>query len=153
VGSGYATIVSILGLPEAGAQDQTLAVGAAQRWFSSHENWLLILDNADDLAMAREFIPPGNNGHVLLTTRARASGTVARRLDIKEMGTEEGALLLRTAPVRQQPPPGPYANATVTRREEYRRTGAKHTRLLPKPSPHRRFRSPLHGPGGDERTY
>ena len=72
---------------------------------------------------------------------------------IEEMGTEEGALLLRTAPVRQQPPPGPYANATVTRREEYRRTGAKHTRLLPKPSPHRRFRSPLHGPGGDERTY
>src|SRR5271166_2598915 len=40
VGSGYATIVSILGLPEAGARDQTLAVGAAQRWFSSHENWL-----------------------------------------------------------------------------------------------------------------
>jgi hypothetical protein len=27
---------------------------------------------------------------------------------------------------------GPYANATVTRREEYRRTGTKHTRLLPK---------------------
>jgi tetratricopeptide (TPR) repeat protein len=94
MGSGYATIVSILGLPEAGAQDQTLAVGAAQRWFSSHENWLLILDNADDLAMAREFIPPGNNGHVLLTTRAWASGTVARRLDIEEMGTEEGALFV-----------------------------------------------------------
>lgn len=44
--------------------------------------------------MAREFIPPGNNGHVLLTTRASASGTVARRLDIEEMGTEEGALFL-----------------------------------------------------------
>jgi hypothetical protein len=26
---------------------------------------------------------------------------------------------------------GPHANATVTRREEYRRIGAKHTRLLP----------------------
>jgi tetratricopeptide (TPR) repeat protein len=94
VGSGYAAIVSVLGLPEAGAQDQTLAVGAAQRWFSSHEDWLLILDNADDLTMAREFIPPGNNGHLLLTTRARALGTVARRLDIEEMGTEEGALFL-----------------------------------------------------------
>jgi tetratricopeptide (TPR) repeat protein len=94
VGSGYATIVNILGLPEAGVQDQTLTVGAARRWFSSHEDWLLILDNADDLAMAREFIPPGNNGHVLLTTRAWASGTVARRLDIEEMGTEEGALFV-----------------------------------------------------------
>ena len=47
---------------------------AVKRWLSSHEGWLLILDNADDLAMAREFIPPGKNGHVLLTTRARATG-------------------------------------------------------------------------------
>ena len=92
--SGYATIAGLLELPEADAQDQTLAVEAVKRWLSSHEDWLLILDNADDLAMAREFIPPGNNGHVILTTRARATGAMARRLEIQEMGTEEGALLL-----------------------------------------------------------
>jgi antirestriction protein ArdC len=54
--------VRILKLPEAGAQDQTLAVGAVQRWLSTHDSWLLILDNVDNLTMTREFIPPGNNG-------------------------------------------------------------------------------------------
>ena len=92
--SGYVTIAGLLKLPEADAKDQTLAVDAVKRWLSSHEGWLLILDNADDFGMAREFIPPGKNGHVLLTTRARARGAVARRVEIQEMGTEEGALFL-----------------------------------------------------------
>jgi tetratricopeptide (TPR) repeat protein len=92
--SGYVTIAGLLKLPEADSQDQTLAVNALKLWLMSHRGWLLILDNADDLAMAIEFIPPGNNGHVLLTTRARATGAVARRLDIEEMRTEEGALFL-----------------------------------------------------------
>jgi tetratricopeptide (TPR) repeat protein len=94
VGSGYATIVSVLELPEAGAPDQTLAVEAMKCWLSTHENWLLVLDNADDLAMTREFIPSGNSGHVILTTRELATGAIGRRLDIKKMGTDEGALFL-----------------------------------------------------------
>jgi len=94
VGSGYATIVSVLELPEARARDQTLAVEAMKCWLSSHENWLLVLDNADDLAMTREFIPSGNNGHVILTTRELATGAIGRRLDIEKMGTDEGAMLL-----------------------------------------------------------
>jgi tetratricopeptide (TPR) repeat protein len=83
-----------LQLQESTAKEQTLAVDAVKRWLGSHEGWLLILDNADDLAMTREFIPPGTNGHVLLTTRAKAVGAIARRVEIQEMGTEEGALFL-----------------------------------------------------------
>jgi hypothetical protein len=67
----YVTIVNLLELPQADAQDQTLAVGAVQRWLSS-QDWLFILDNADDLTMARAFIPTGRNGHVILTTWATA---------------------------------------------------------------------------------
>lgn len=55
---------------------------------------MLILDNADDLAMVGKFIPSGQNGHVLLTTRARAVGPIAERVDIEKMGPEEGALFL-----------------------------------------------------------
>jgi tetratricopeptide (TPR) repeat protein len=44
--------------------------------------------------MARAFIPLGENGHVLLTTRARAIGAMARLVEIQEMGNEEGALFL-----------------------------------------------------------
>jgi tetratricopeptide (TPR) repeat protein len=92
--SGFATVAGLLKLPESDAQDQTLAVDAARRWLGSHDGWLLILDNADDLAMARAFIPPGKNGHVILTTRARAVGAMARLVEIQEMGIQEGALFL-----------------------------------------------------------
>jgi hypothetical protein len=92
--SGYATVAGLLKLPEAAVQEQALAVEAIKRWLGSNQGWLLILDNADDLAMTREFIPPGKKGHVLLTTRARATGALARLVEVQEMGTEEGALFL-----------------------------------------------------------
>jgi tetratricopeptide (TPR) repeat protein len=92
--SGYVTIAGLLKMPESKDRDQTLAVDAVKRWLNSHEDWLLILDNADDLGTVREFIPPGKNGHVLLTTRAWAVGTMARRVEIQEMGAEEGALFV-----------------------------------------------------------
>jgi len=106
IASGYVKIAGLLKLPEADSQDQMLAVEdddsqdqmltveAVKRWFICHQGWLLILDNADDLAMTREFIPSGKNGHVLLTSRAAAVGRIARRVEIREMGTEEGALFL-----------------------------------------------------------
>jgi hypothetical protein len=37
---------------------------------STWPNYLLILDNADDLTLARDFLPPTVGGQVLLTTRA-----------------------------------------------------------------------------------
>jgi tetratricopeptide (TPR) repeat protein len=92
--SGYSTLASLLELPLADAKDQMLAVGVVRCWLGSHERWLLILDNVDDLATAREFLPPGKNGHVLFTTRARAVGTMAWPVEIQEMAIEEGALLL-----------------------------------------------------------
>jgi hypothetical protein len=92
--SGYATIARLLKLPEADSQNQMLVVETVKRWLDSSQDWLLILDNADDLGMAGAYIPPGKNGHVLLTTRARATGAVARLVEIQEMGTEEGALFL-----------------------------------------------------------
>jgi hypothetical protein len=92
--SAYLTVAGLLKLPESDAQDQARAVDAVKRWLGSHEGWLLILDNADDLGTTRAFIPPGTNGHVILTTRARAVGAVARLVEIQEMGTQEGALFV-----------------------------------------------------------
>jgi tetratricopeptide (TPR) repeat protein/predicted MPP superfamily phosphohydrolase len=92
--SGYVTIASLLQLPESNGKDQMLAVDAVKRWLNSHEGWLLILDTADDLGMVLAFLPPGKNGHVLLTSRATAVGAIGRRVEIREMGVEEGALFL-----------------------------------------------------------
>jgi tetratricopeptide (TPR) repeat protein len=92
--SRYTTIARLLNLPESDLKAQTDAVDAVKRWLTSHDGWLLILDNADDLAMGREFIPTGSSGHVLLTTIARAVGAIARLVDIQEMKPKEGALFL-----------------------------------------------------------
>src|SRR5262249_34588697 len=78
-----------LNLPEKDAQDQGKAVNAVKRWLESHDGWLLILDNADDLAMAREFIPSGETGHVLLTTRAQYLGDIAARNAVKKLEPQE----------------------------------------------------------------
>jgi tetratricopeptide (TPR) repeat protein len=87
-------VAGLLNRPESVAKEQSLAVDALKRWLNSNGGWLLILDNADDLTMANQFIPPGKNGHVLLTTQGRAVGRMARLVEIQEMGAEDGALFV-----------------------------------------------------------
>jgi tetratricopeptide (TPR) repeat protein len=98
--SSVVSIAGVLNLPESTAKEQEAAVGAVQRWLEAQSGWLLVFDNADDLAMAREFMPHHAQGHLLLTTRAQATAAVAERVEIEEMEAEEGALfLLRRAGV------------------------------------------------------
>jgi tetratricopeptide (TPR) repeat protein len=92
--SDFAAIARALGLPSAAAKEQEAAVAEVKQWLDTHGGWLLILDNADDLDLAKEFLPSDPQGHVLLTTRARALGGLAERIAVEEMTSEEGALLL-----------------------------------------------------------
>src|SRR5262245_43790629 len=92
--SDIAAMADALNLPERDAQDQGEAVAATIRWLENHGGWLLILDNADDPDMAREFIPSNKSGHVLLTTRAQNVGDIAIRNAIRKMDPREGALFL-----------------------------------------------------------
>ena len=48
--------------------------------------------------MIQDYLPQGNQGHIVLTTRAQAMGGLARKIELDTMGPEEGAaLLLRRA--------------------------------------------------------
>ena len=84
-------------------EEKTLAVKAVKHWLSSHQGWLLILDNvildnADELRMVSAFLPSEKNGHVLLTIQAHAVGAIAPGVDIQEMEIDEAArFLLRRA--------------------------------------------------------
>jgi tetratricopeptide (TPR) repeat protein len=91
--SSYVALAGLLNLPEHTAKDQTLALEAIKRWLSQERDWLLILDNADDIGMVRPFIP-SDRGHVILTTRARAMGGLAQKVEVGKMDAGEGALLL-----------------------------------------------------------
>lgn len=92
--AGFVEIARVLQLPQQDAQDQTLIVEAVKTWLNTHEGWLLILDNADDLTVARELLPSGTQGHVLLTTRAAAMGQIAQAVELKKMSHHDGALFL-----------------------------------------------------------
>jgi hypothetical protein len=51
----FVTLADVLDLPEKNEQDQNITVAAVKRWLAQHDGWLLILDNADDLSMARDY--------------------------------------------------------------------------------------------------
>lgn len=72
----------------------TLHHWTVQQWLGTHDTWLLILDNADDLDMTDTFLPPRYKGHVLLTSRTQAVGGLAHSIEVREMDKEEGTLLL-----------------------------------------------------------
>jgi tetratricopeptide (TPR) repeat protein/DNA-binding XRE family transcriptional regulator len=84
----------LLDLPERQDQDQNRILAAVQRWLSTHDKWLLILDNVEEVALVEEAIPVGVQGHLLLTTRAQSLEGIARRLEVEQMTPEEGALFL-----------------------------------------------------------
>jgi hypothetical protein len=98
--SGYVTIAGLLKLPEATAQDQTVAVDAVKRWLSSSQGWLLILDNADRPDVVKPFLPRGPAGHVLLTSREQTFDTIeiVKPIELNEMSnTDARTFLLKRA--------------------------------------------------------
>jgi len=79
-------LANLLHLPKKDAQDQNITVGAVIRWLDTHDQWLLILDNADDIALVHDVLPLESNGHILLTTRSQLLGTIARNVEVDQMG-------------------------------------------------------------------
>ena len=92
--AGFLEIASVMHLPERNEQDQHVTIAAVKEWLSQHANWLLTLDNADDLALLSEFLPSPLSGHLLLTTRAQALGGLASRIDVEPLDLDSASLLL-----------------------------------------------------------
>jgi len=90
----YVTLAALLDLPEQAEQDQQRVVAAVKRWLAAHADWLLILDNADDLSQVQEFLPTRHKGYVLCTTRAQAAGALAASVEVERLEPQDGALLL-----------------------------------------------------------
>ena len=92
--ASYTEIARLLQLPQQDAQEQEVIVQAVKGWLRTHQSWLLILDNADELALIQPFLPTACPGHLLLTTRAQTMGKLAQRLEVETLETETGSLLL-----------------------------------------------------------
>ena len=88
------SIAETLDLPEKGDQEQQRVVKAVKRWLSQHTNWLLVLDNVEDISLVHSLLSFEVSGHVLLTIRTQAVGTLAQRIDLEPLEEEEGMLFL-----------------------------------------------------------
>jgi len=83
-----------LDLPEKEETDQFLVITAVKRWLQEHGPWLLIFDNADDLAVVSDFLPRKAGGAVLLTTRSQITGPHLKKIAMEKMSREEGVTFL-----------------------------------------------------------
>src|SRR5207302_9240760 len=90
----FVGLARLLDLPGQDAQDQMLIVNAVKRWMEQQEGWLLILDNADELRLLTDFLPGGGKGHILLTTRAQATGRIAMCMSVEKLELSESVLLV-----------------------------------------------------------
>ena len=92
--SGFVAFAELLQLPQKEEKDQLKVVQAVKDWLKMHDRWLLILDNADDLALVKDFLPSAGGGHTLLTTRAQSMGRLAGRIEVDTLAQAVGALFL-----------------------------------------------------------
>ena len=73
---------------------------SALQWISRRANWLIVYDSADEhYSVVEKFLPPGNGGNVLITTRNPGLKRLTLvSLEVLDMTNEEGiSLLLKSA--------------------------------------------------------
>ena len=79
------------------------SVDSVLQWISFlQEEWLIVFDNADvpPPEVVEKFIPPGNRGNILITSRNKSMGRIVsfeNRIEIKEMEEADAITLLLKA--------------------------------------------------------
>lgn len=89
-------LLDLLGLPGRDNSTLSVKVTAFKHWLSSHEGWLLLIDNVgeEEYDTLLDILPSTPKGHVILTSQRRgAMETIAGRiqmcLEIKEPSVDE----------------------------------------------------------------
>jgi tetratricopeptide (TPR) repeat protein len=95
--SSYAEIAKQLDLDK-NTTDQKVIVQAVKTWLKFHQDYLIILDNADKPKLLDQFIPSDKRGHVLITTRAADLTAlklgIVKPLQLPSFTDEQGILFL-----------------------------------------------------------
>jgi TIR domain len=92
---GWVDLAGRLELPEAGAAEQEVVLGAVRRWLTGNGGWLLVFDNAEPTASVIGSFPEGD-GALLVTSRDpawRRQTTVL--LPVETLDRAESVRLLR----------------------------------------------------------
>ncbi|KAI1756797.1 hypothetical protein F4782DRAFT_549242 [Xylaria castorea] len=113
---GFATIATQLGFSDSADKDRVVSRNIALEWLSNplkrsgsgglsvesinsterdEANWLLVFNNADDLALLQTFWPLGQRGSILITSRDPMAKRGRPGVDLKPFKQKEAAALLR----------------------------------------------------------
>lgn len=100
----YRMIARLLHLPEENLRDDIALLDILMEWFRHNSEWLLILDNADDIALVEPFVPYAARGHILLTTRTQITNQLAAPIELERLSPEDGATyILKRGNILRQP--------------------------------------------------
>ena len=84
------------------------SVESVLQWISFlPEDWMIVFDNAD-APLVEKFIPPGNRGNILITSKNKSMGRIVsseNRIEIKEMEEADAITLLLKASCLDDPLP------------------------------------------------
>ena len=83
-----------LSLPVKYEQDPYRVAKMVIQWLTHQQRWLLVFDNMERLDLVASFLPSNHQGHILLTTRLQAIGSLGQCIHMECMEQEEGVLLL-----------------------------------------------------------
>ncbi len=92
--SSIVALAHVLNLSEKLEQEQSRVAAAVSRWLTSHREWLLILDNVEDIELVKGFLPSARSGSLLVTSRRQALGFTSHLLNLEPMTPEEGVQFL-----------------------------------------------------------
>jgi len=87
-------LTDVFDLPETQGCEYHQALSVVKRWLKEQSNWLLILDNVEDVDVVCELLPPSYEGYVLLTTHCQGISIPGHCLHLQSWSTEEGTLFL-----------------------------------------------------------
>lgn len=91
--AGMFKIASILGLASPGIPNEVLTL-KVQEWLQKNNNYLLIVDNANNLHKLPEFIPPTREGKLLITSQKNKSYSGGSHIRLPNLGNDESLNLL-----------------------------------------------------------
>ncbi len=97
-------------------------IDATISWLRTNTNWLLIIDNVENLTLLRTIIPSNVRGHILITTRAQTTGTIAQRIELCKMARDEAELFLLRR-IKKLSQDAPLADASHSDREQANELG------------------------------
>lgn len=92
--ASFVTIAELLNIPEQLKQQQDRMVAAIHHWLINHHGWLLIVDNVENPAVMKPFLPSAQQGSLLFTSRRQTLGIVAQTGELDSLTLDEGMRFL-----------------------------------------------------------